>query len=214
MPYSQAHKEKTRNKILETACRSFNRRGFVSVSIDDVMAEAGLTRGGFYNHFASKEDLFAAVLDRHGQCDPTERLSDEARDGRMMPDGLSAAVIDAYLSREHLDDVAEHCPLVALPADVAHGGQALKDRYGVLVRKMVDVHADGNGGDRARALAVTALSVGAMLIARTAGDDALGQDMLTAARDHAHGLQSMRCGSEQHRDAAGASHGAAIPKGQ
>ena len=62
MPYSADHKHRTRARIVESARILFNRHGYESVSIDMVMAEAGLTRGGFYNHFKSKEELFAAAV--------------------------------------------------------------------------------------------------------------------------------------------------------
>ena len=64
MPYTREHKEKTRAKIVDAARRLFNRHGFAGVSIDDIMGEAGLTRGGFYNHFGTKEELYAAVVSR------------------------------------------------------------------------------------------------------------------------------------------------------
>ena len=60
MPYSSEHKEQTRSRIVDAARRLFNRHGFEQVSIDRVMSEAGLTRGGFYHHFASKDELYAA----------------------------------------------------------------------------------------------------------------------------------------------------------
>jgi AcrR family transcriptional regulator len=79
MPYTTAHKMRTRERILDSARRSFTRAGYENVTIDDVMAHAGLTRGGFYNHFSNKADLFAAAVEtyarrvalgscRRGQC--------------------------------------------------------------------------------------------------------------------------------------------------
>ena len=66
MPYSAEHTERTRAKIVDAAARTFNRQGFLAVSIDDVMAEAGLTRGGFYHHFANKEALLVELFGRSG----------------------------------------------------------------------------------------------------------------------------------------------------
>jgi AcrR family transcriptional regulator len=62
MPYTKEHKEKTRARIVDSARRLFNRHGFTGVSIGHIMVEAGLTRGGFYNHFGTKEKLYAAVV--------------------------------------------------------------------------------------------------------------------------------------------------------
>jgi len=68
MPYTPAHKAETRKKIVESARRLFNRHGFTGVSIDEIMADAGLTRGGFYNHFNTKEELYAEVVQQVLSC--------------------------------------------------------------------------------------------------------------------------------------------------
>src|SRR5882757_4114334 len=73
MPYTPAHKARTRTRIVEGARGLFNRRGFEQVTIDDVMAEAGLTRGGFYNHFRSKNELYAEVVRSFSSCNPFAR---------------------------------------------------------------------------------------------------------------------------------------------
>jgi AcrR family transcriptional regulator len=70
MPYTAAHKARTRVRIVESARRLFNRFGFDQVSIDAIMADAGLTRGGFYNHFASKDELYAAAVASYATCNP------------------------------------------------------------------------------------------------------------------------------------------------
>lgn len=67
MPYSPAHKARTRERIVESARHLFNRCGFAGVSIDEIMAEAGLTRGGFYNHFGAKEELYAEVVNEEAK---------------------------------------------------------------------------------------------------------------------------------------------------
>jgi len=188
MPYTSQHKARTRLRIVEAARRAFNRRGFLDVSIDDVMADAGLTRGGFYNHFPNKEALLVAALDHYSQCNPVERWDGVRIDAAADPETVAHQTIDAYLSSAHLDDIEGQCPLVALPAEVSRGGVALKARYRELVERMVDVHARGNGGDRQRALASAALCIGAMLIARTADDDDLASELLDAARHYAHGF--------------------------
>ncbi|MEO1203935.1 MAG: helix-turn-helix domain-containing protein [Pseudomonadota bacterium] len=199
MPYTPEHAQRTRARIIEAARRSFNRRGYLAVSIDDVMADAGLTRGGFYNHFSSKESLLLAVLDHASECSPLNGGEENVRDRA----ARSAQTIDAYLSAAHLEDVAAHCPLVALPADVARGGDELQTRYRQLVEAMVQVHTDGNGGDRPTALATTAMCVGAMLIARTSGDQALASELLTAARNQALDLQATDS-PQRRRGASGA----------
>ena len=73
MPYTTEHKQRTRERIVESARELFNREGFVDVSIDQIMGHAGLTRGGFYNHFETKEDLFLEVIEDFGRCHPAAR---------------------------------------------------------------------------------------------------------------------------------------------
>jgi Bacterial regulatory proteins, tetR family len=72
MPYSAQHKQETRNRILRSARRLFNRKGFAEVTIDEIMAEAGLTRGGFYKHFTSKDDLYSEAISQFMCKDPPE----------------------------------------------------------------------------------------------------------------------------------------------
>ena len=77
MPYTAEHKARTRARIIEAARVLFNRRGFEQVSIDEIMQHAGLTRGGFYNHFASKDELYAEAIRSFTSCNPfARRLAD------------------------------------------------------------------------------------------------------------------------------------------
>jgi TetR/AcrR family transcriptional regulator, transcriptional repressor for nem operon len=70
MPYPSEHKTETRTRILDSARRLFNRNGLTEISIDDIMAGAGLTRGGFYSHFGSKEELYAEAILHFAHCRP------------------------------------------------------------------------------------------------------------------------------------------------
>src|SRR5712691_5049506 len=119
MPYTPAHKARTRERIVESARRLFNRHGFTGVSIDEIMAEAGLTRGGFYNHFSTKEDLYAEVVTQVLACRPAKRWSGHNDAGP----ALTREFIAAYLSQAHFDNRENCCPLMALPSDVARGGE-------------------------------------------------------------------------------------------
>ncbi|HEX9752542.1 MAG TPA: TetR/AcrR family transcriptional regulator, partial [Methyloceanibacter sp.] len=113
MPYTPAHKAETRKKIVESARRLFNRHGFSGVSIDEIMADAGLTRGGFYNHFNTKEELYAEVVTHALAC----RGERSSRAEAARPKGANSAAefIAAYLSRAHFEDRENSCPLMALP---------------------------------------------------------------------------------------------------
>lgn len=197
MPYTAEHKSRTRARIVAAARELFNRRGFIDVSIDDVMAEAGLTRGGFYNHFANKEELLLAAVDTYRQCNPTDRWEDVDLDFDAPPPDLLDQMISAYLSEAHLDDVAGHCPLVALPADVAHAGPMVRRAYRLLLDRMVGIFAAGIG-DEYRARAIAAQCVGAMLIGRTIGDREEARRWLAASRRAARELASVPQRSARH----------------
>jgi AcrR family transcriptional regulator len=105
MPYPPEHRTETRTKILDSARRLFNRNGLTEISIDKIMAGAGLTHGGFYKYFASKEDLYAEAITHFINCGPVEgwqraAFADMPPEGA--PDGrkLARAILNAYLSRE------------------------------------------------------------------------------------------------------------------
>jgi len=182
MPYTADHKQRTRNKIVAAARHLFNQRGFIDVSIDEVMAEAGLTRGGFYNHFGNKEDLLVASVEAYEQCNPTDAWEGVELDYDADANLLAEQMINAYLSDEHLDDIAGHCPLVALPADVSRAGPAVREAYQQLLDRMISVFAEADDVDDDTARALTAMCIGAMLVGRTTTDKRSGRQMLKAAR--------------------------------
>lgn len=186
MPYTPAHKEQTRKRILECARQLFIARGYSEVSIDEIMAEAGLTRGGFYNHFKNKEDLFAAAITSFMDCNAAETIGMNCP-ASASNDERAHAFVNAYLSDHHLGGQYGLCPLIALPTDVARAGPAIKDSYRKLFEGMVKTFessipaaADGQStGDRALALAATC--VGGMILARAMGDEALSDRIRSAA---------------------------------
>lgn len=187
MPYPPEHKHGVRRKILESARRLFNRRGFSEVTIDEVMADAGLSHGGFYRHFASKEELYAEAV-RYFLC------KEEPESWQTAKDAASAAaktraqrMIDAYFSLDHFNDCERCCPLVGLPSDVSRSSDRVKAAYREVVEMLVQVFAaetDEPEG-RERALAAVALCVGGMVLARGVDDPALADDLRGAARRHA-----------------------------
>ena len=193
MPYSQQHKQATRERIVDTARALFNRRGFVEVSIDEIMESVGLTRGGFYNHFASKEELFVEAVQSFGRCNPSDRWEGVSFDRHARGAELARQLINAYLSRAHLEDIEGQCPLIALPSDVARASAGVKRAYRGLFEGMARVFAGGlplddQAGERG--LALSALCIGAMVLARTFDDPEFGNEVRNAAREFA--LASMQ----------------------
>lgn len=189
MPYTAEHKARTRAKIVESARVMFNRHGFDQVSIDDVMKSAGLTRGGFYNHFTSKDALYAEAVRSFTSCNPFARMQEES--GRAPPPSprLARELIDLYLSDEILRDVDQHCPLIALPSDVARAGLEPRAAYTTLVENMAHVFRaafpeNDKEGER-KALLIVSLCVGGMVLARTTDDARLRKQLRATARAEA-----------------------------
>lgn len=192
MPYAPEHKQRTREKIVESARVLFNRHGFEQVSIDDVMKGAGLTRGGFYKHFASKDDLYAAAVQSFTQCNPFRKRVAEKPAQRRTPRELARLLIQMYLSDEVLADVDQHCPLIALPSDVARAGLEPRASYTALVESMAHVFRaalpEGDKGAEQKALLIVSLCVGGMVIARTTDDPKLRKQLRAASRAQALAL--------------------------
>lgn len=169
MPPSPAHSARIRAELLEHAARLFRLRGYAGTNIDDIMLAAGLTRGSFYAHFKSKEDLFSEVV-RGGQGLLT-RL--RARDA------VPAVVLDTYLDRDEPND----CMLAALPGDVARATVAAQIAYANVLQAAIGELARGRSRRLdADATAAAILAIGAVTLARASGDRRLSDWLLRCAR--------------------------------
>jgi TetR/AcrR family transcriptional repressor of nem operon len=187
MPYSPHHKKDTRQRILKAAARLFNKKGFSETTIEGIMTAVGLTHGGFYRHFNSKDELYAEAV-RHflhkevpeGWQKPPRELCDPK-----VP--FVRYVVDAYLSREHLDDLDGSCPLIGIPSDVARGSPAVKAAYREVAESMIELFEANLNGPRTReeALVLTALCVGGMVLARGIDDQHLADEIRNAAHKQA-----------------------------
>jgi AcrR family transcriptional regulator len=188
MPYPADHSVEVKKRIVHSARRLFNRHGFEGVSLDQIMSGAGLTRGGFYNHFESKSDLYAEVLG----CfftDPDWKNHWDGVEVDMKSPEVGPQVIRAYLSRQHFEDVENSCPMVALPTDVTRSGDSAKRAFETVFGAMVkllersiaeDGAADGAGGKAERhnrAQAISAMCIGGMVVARAMADRALADEL-------------------------------------
>lgn len=188
MPYPAEHKSETRNRILKSARHLFNRKGFAEVTIDEVMAHAGLTRGGFYNHFDTKEALYAEAISQF-ICDGPEAWQRAYIDPSARGRELAKMIVDAYLSREHYEDRDGSCPMVGLPSDSARASIGVKAAYREVLQMMAQAFEmnlpAGEPSARERALALVALCVGGMVLSRAIDDSILADDLRNAARTHA-----------------------------
>ena len=186
MRYDREHKARTKDRILDVAARAIRASGPDKVAVAAVMAEAGLTHGGFYAHFPSKDALISAAVGRMFD-DATER-------NRLMREGADTsaalgAYIDAYLSRVHRDAPETGCPLPALSAELSRLGPAARGALGEGLTRMTDQLArrlaeltPAPADLRALSASMIAEMVGAMALARAVADPVQSDQILFSAR--------------------------------
>lgn len=172
MPWPKDHKAKTRERIVASAAAAFRSRGVDGVGVEEIMAAAGLTHGGFYAHFAAKDELVAAAL-AAASAETIGRLS--APLAATEPRRRLHAVIDTYLSREHAEHPEHGCPVAALGPEVARaGGHARRDLAAGVRRRLAWMSGLVPSGrsrprDQRDLIAVLACMVGGLILARLAG---------------------------------------------
>jgi len=188
MPYPAGHKAEKRRIIIDSARKLFNRRGFESVSVQQIMAGAGLTHGGFYSYFKSKSDLYVEVLG----CfftDPDWKNCWEGVHVDLSSTDVGPQVVRAYLSRQHYEDVENSCPMVALPTDVARSGESARRAFETVFRAMVSVLerslVDKRGPRRKKAQAIATMCIGGMIVARTVLDREAANELRRACTEMA-----------------------------
>ncbi|MEO4001405.1 helix-turn-helix domain-containing protein [Mesorhizobium sp. CAU 1732] len=174
MRVSREQMAENRRRILDEASRLFREKGFEAVTVAEVMKAAGLTHGGFYGHFGSKDDLVAQSL--------AHVLAQDTAGG----DDLRA-YLDAYLSPKHRDNAADGCPMAGLAADIRHQTAAARLAMTEGLRSQIDrigeALPDMNVADRRRAaIGSWAAMVGAVILARAIDDAALSDEVLEQTR--------------------------------
>ncbi|MBB4408111.1 MULTISPECIES: TetR/AcrR family transcriptional regulator [Agrobacterium] len=181
MRVSRAQAEENRDRIITVASRLFREHGFDGIGLKDLMKGAGLTQGGFYKQFTSKDDL-AALASRRALESATRRWSAAAAD---TSDPLEA-VMAFYLSKDHRGEKAEGCPLVALGADAARQSadvrrpfeDGIRAHFEILDELMGD--ADSSSPSE-KAMAILSMMVGAVTLSRIIEDESLSERVLDAA---------------------------------
>ena len=179
MKVSRAEAEQNRERVIEVAAQLFRERGFDGIGVAEVMQSAGLTHGGFYGQFASKEDLMAQACARaiEESQDAFRRVSEH---GGARP---LRALATAYLSPGHRDSPGDGCVLAALGAEAARRDSPVRGAFTQAVRGMVEmlaqlVPAKAKRARRERALAIYAGLVGALVLARAVDDPELSKEVL------------------------------------
>jgi TetR/AcrR family transcriptional repressor of nem operon len=178
--YSPEHKEATRRRMIETAGRRFKSDGIDGSGIAILVADAGLTNGAFYGHFASKDDLVASVVAR--------QLEDQVAVVDALPTGLASveAFVREYLSPAHRDDLADGCPSAALLDEIGRCDVAVREAYtdgaDAMIRAIAR-HLEDDDPQRSseRAIGLFSLLVGSLQAARAVTDPDLSDRILAAA---------------------------------
>jgi len=178
MRVSREKAAENRERIVDAASRLFREKGFDGAGVDAIMHAAGLTHGGFYGHFGSKDDLAAEALTRaFGRS--AEKQSRYA---------TLSDLVSGYLSERHCADRANGCAIAALGADMARQREGVRRGLTAYVRAQLDhftrlLRNGTRASRRRRAIATLAGMVGALTLARAVDDPALSKEILEAARD-------------------------------
>jgi TetR/AcrR family transcriptional repressor of nem operon len=185
MRYDSEHKARTRARLLEEAAVAMRAVGPDGIGVAGLMAKAGLTHGGFYAHFKSKDDLVAQAITR--MFDDSHALFDSRTEGRTPAEGL-ASYIDAYLSERHRDETERGCPLPCLSGELARLPRAARDRFAAGAAALTARIAGlldriGRPNAELTASSVVAEMVGAMALARAVPDRERSNLILMASRE-------------------------------
>jgi len=182
MRVSRMEMDRSHARIVEGAARLFRRLGVANTGVADVMEAAGLTHGGFYRHFESKDALLASAI--QAAFAQVRALVDDGMRGKH-PDKALSDYHAFYLSEAHLGDPSTACPVATLAGEVARASPPLKEEFGRGVRQMLEMMASHwPGAKRAREVAATrefAMLVGAAVIARATDPDT-AKSVLAACR--------------------------------
>ena len=183
---SQAQAAQNRENIVATAARMFRERGIGGVSVADVMAEAGLTHGGFYAHFDSREAMLAEAADRAGAetVATLERVAAAAP-----PEQALEAMLRAYLSKAHVEGIENGCAVAALGSEMPRQSAQVRRVATRRIKEMIDLVTRqlpewGKPGAHERALVTLATAVGALVLARAVDDPKLSEALRQAALNH------------------------------
>lgn len=180
--YSPDHKEKTRNAIIDAAAERMRSGGLDTVGVAGIMAACGLTHGGFYAHFASREALLVAAI---------ARLFDKATDGLSRfedkyGDAALTRYVDFYLSPRHRDDLTLGCPIPMLSADVSRMGGDVKAAFDAgldrLTERLGRLMPGAKAGGKKAALALLGEMAGVLGLSRAMGDARQSSDLLATKR--------------------------------
>jgi TetR/AcrR family transcriptional repressor of nem operon len=184
MRYSKEHKAETHARIVKKASVRLRERGAHGIGVADLMKEAGLTHGGFYAHFDSREALVVEAFDYAMDRAMTRRRQQIAD---LPPDARLPHLVDTYLSPQHRDNPGHGCAMPALGAEIARESPKTRRAFAAKLDDMIGMMAEQYPGDpdaaRKQAIAALATMMGGILMARIAGSGEVSDEFLKVGRD-------------------------------
>jgi TetR/AcrR family transcriptional repressor of nem operon len=184
MRYEKGHKEATRQKIVEVAAAEFRRNGIEGIGVADLMAKAGLTHGGFYSHFKSKEELVRAALEESAKKSRMRKIAEEG--------GTLEEIVHWYLRPEHRDVPERGCAIAALVAEIGRHPQGTRKEMTASIERLLGTIStrlpEGNANRGKTAIGIFSVILGALQLARTVSDKKLSDNILEAGIEAALNL--------------------------
>ena len=176
-------KQLTHDRILDTAARVLRKSGFGGVGVADIMKRVGLTHGGFYAHFASRDALLAEALVRAGQ-DSQARLQRSVSAAEARSHSPFRSLVESYLAERHLQSPETGCPVAALASELPRQSETVRAAGAARIASLISAVQDAlpPGSPAGTAGIVASQLVGALQIARTLGDNARGKRHLAGSR--------------------------------
>jgi AcrR family transcriptional regulator len=185
-PSVTGRKEATHERIVAAAARAIRRSGYGGVGVADIMKDAGLTHGGFYAHFASREAMLAEAADRAGaeSVAAMERTASAAKTQRAL-----RSLLTAYLSKAHVESIETGCAVAALGSEMPRQAPEVRHAFTRHIKEMIDLVAHqspdwGERGAHQRALFTVAAMVGSLVLARAVDDARLSDELREATLKH------------------------------
>ena len=176
-------KEATHDRIVDAAARAIRRSGYNGIGVADIMKDAGLTHGGFYAHFPSREAMLAEAADRAGSESVAmmERIAAKLPQQQALP-----AMLQAYLSKEHLEGIETGCATAALGSEMPRQTPEVRRAATRRIKEMIDLVARhspdwGQPSAHERALVTVATMVGALMLARAVDEPKLSDGLRESA---------------------------------
>ena len=181
-----SRKEATHDRIVETAARAIRRSGYSGTGVADIMKEAGLTHGGFYAHFDSREGMLAEAADRAG-ADGMAKLAQAAASAP--PGKALETLLRTYLSKGHVEAAETGCAVAALGSEMPRQSPRVRRAATRRIKEMIDLVARqspdwGQPGAHERTLVTLATALGALIVARAVDDPKLSSAVREAALNH------------------------------